>query len=279
MRKAIIIGLLLSLFGLSAQAQLKLPQASPAATLTQDVGISTVTVTYHRPWAKGRKIFGELVPFGQIWRLGANEATTLEISHPAKVAGKDLAAGKYALFATPGETEWTFILNSVADQWGTYYRDPAKDVLTFTARPGAGEMTESLTISLRPVSETSLVVETAWDRVRVPFNVEFDTPTLTWKSIDQQLAAKPDDATILLQAARYANDKGIRTEDAMKWIDKSIAVKEGFSNNEVKARLLKSQGKTAEALKHLDRAMELAEGKAPADYITMLKNTRAEWTK
>lgn len=279
MRKLVVLLLLVSFVAVAASAQLKLPQASPSGSISQEVGISKVTINYNRPYAKGRQIFGGLVPYGQIWRLGANAATTIELSHPAKIAGKEIAAGKYALFATPTETEWTFTINSVSDQWGTYYRDPAKDVLTFTAKPAANPMTESLTIDLRPVSETSIEVATAWERVRVPFNVEFDTAALTWKSIDEQILAKPEDATILAQAARFAADRKMRLDDAMKWVDKSIALKETYSNTEVKARVLRAQGKTAEAVKQLDRAMQLAEGKTPVDYTNMLKATRAEWTK
>jgi len=278
MRKSVILTLVV-FFAFAAHGQLKLPRPSPAASVSQEAGIGKVTVTYHRPSVKGRKIFGELVPFGQIWRLGANEATTLEISHPAKVAGKDLAAGRYALFAIPGEGEWTFVVNSTAEQWGTYNRDEAKDVLKFTAKPAVAEMTESFTIALRPESDTIVVVEPAWDKVRVPFTVEFDTNALVWKEIETQLAAKPDDATILLQSARYAMQKGERLDDAMKWVDRSIAAKEGYSNQEVKAKILQKQGKTAEAIKHLDRALALAEGKTPADYTDGLKKTRAEWAK
>lgn len=270
----------LGLFALSAAAQIKLPQPSPAASVSQDVGVSNVTITYHRPSVKGRQIWGGLVPYDKIWRLGANEATTLEISHPAKVGGKDVAAGKYALFAIPGEKEWTFILNSVPNQWGTYYRDEAKDVAKFTAAPQAAPMTESLTISLRPVSGNAIEVESAWEKVRVPFTVEFDTKKLVWKAIDDAIAAKPNDSVVLLQAARYANDSGERLSDAMKWAEASIAAKESFSNNEIKARLLQREGKTAEAIKSLDRAIALAtEAKAPADYLTELNKARAEWTK
>ena len=123
---------------------------SPAATATGKAGGATITVTYNSPAVKGRKIFGGLVPYDKVWRAGANQATTIATDNPVTIGGKDLAVGKYSLYITPGEKEWSFIINSQTGQWGinhdgTTTRDPAKDVLTVTAVPSkTASLVESL---------------------------------------------------------------------------------------------------------------------------------------
>jgi hypothetical protein len=276
MRKTFIAAAVVAI-ALPALSQIRLPESSPAAKVTQEVGISSATISYHRPGVKGRKVWGELVPYGKVWRFGANEATTLELSHAAKVGGQSVPAGRYALFAIPGEKEWTLVLNTQAQQWGAYSHDPAKDLVRFNVAPQSGAMAEWFTIEMRPVLNNAIQVESAWERVRVPFTIEFDTPALVWKQIDDQLAASPEDPTVLLQSARYAFQTGERTDSAMAWVDKSIAVKESFWSHELKARMLEKSGNTKDAIRHLDTAITLAEGKAPAEYLDGLRKDRALW--
>ena len=119
----------------SMTAAKKDDRPSPPKTAEATIGNLKVVVNYSSPGVKGRKVFGELVPFGKVWRTGANEASTIEVSRDCKVGGGMLRAGKYALFSIPGETEWTIIINSVADQWGSYKYDESKDVLRFKVAP------------------------------------------------------------------------------------------------------------------------------------------------
>ena len=127
-----------------APARLTPLRVSPACTLSQEVGISRIELTFARPAVKGRKIWGELVPFGQVWRAGANSATTFTFSHPAKVAGRELPAGTYGFFVIPDEKRWTLILNRKAKQWGAYEYKPEEDVLRWEVVPQAGPMQEYL---------------------------------------------------------------------------------------------------------------------------------------
>ena len=260
-----------------AFAEITLPQASPGVTLSHDIGISKVTVTYHRPAVKGRKIWGDLVPEGKVWRLGANNATTLTLSHDATINGNKVPAGTYALFAIPSANEWTFIVNKDAKQWGAYFHKPEQDLLRFNVKPQANEATEWFDIDLVPVSDRALRVDVAWEKVRVPFTIEFDVPGLVWKQIDERLASKDANWEDFHQAARYAMATGQRGDDAMKWIDKAMET-ESFWNYELKARLLHERGRTAEALPLMAKAKELARGKAPDEYITGLERDIATWT-
>ena len=260
-----------------ALADIKLPEASPEATVSQEVGISKVTLVYHRPAVKGRTVWGDLVPAGKVWRLGANDATTIELSHAAKINGNDVPAGKYALFAIPGQNEWTIIVNKQNKQWGAYFYKPEQDLVRFTVKPQAAEFREYFDISLIPVSDSSLRADIQWEKVRVPFTIDFDVNTLVWKQIDEVLAAaKPDDWQAWHQAARYAMNTGQRLNEGLAWVDKAMS-NESFWNYELKALLLHKLGRTAEAVPLMAKAKELATGKAPAEYIQGLDKTVASW--
>lgn len=258
--------------------ELRLPQPSPAAKVGLAIGVTDVEIVYHRPGVKGREIWGGLVPLGEVWRLGANEATTISFSTPVQVDGHDVPAGKYALFAIPGKDKWTLVLNKKADQWGAYFYKQEEDLLRFDVKPQPGAATEWMSFSITPASETSATVEMSWESLRVPFTVSADVDRMVWSGIDSVLAGKPD-VEAYLTAVQFAYNKGVRLDEAMTWVDKSLAMQDNFWGREYKARLLQKQGKLDEALQHLDKAMELAKGKAPQEYIDGLAQLKKEWTK
>lgn len=147
MKKIATVALLLMAFiTVDGLAQDKKP-ASPKETITGTIDGTNVSITYCRPSARGRKIMGDLVPFGQVWRTGANEATTITFDKAVTVEGKTLAAGTYSLFTIPGETEWTVIFNKDTKQWGAYNYKQSDDVLRVTVKPGKADFTETFTIS------------------------------------------------------------------------------------------------------------------------------------
>jgi hypothetical protein len=278
---ALLLTLVLSAPALRAE-EIRLPQPSPAAKVGLAVGVTDVEITYHRPGVKGRGIWGGLVPYGEVWRLGANDATTISFSTPVKVEGHDVPAGKYALFAIPGKDKWTLVLNKKAEQWGAYFYKQEEDLLRFDVKPQAGpptEKTEWMSFSLTPASETSATVEMSWENLRVPFTVSADVDKMVWSGIDAALAGKPN-AEVYLTAVQYAYNKGVRLDEAMGWTDKALALEaDNFWGHEYKARLLQKQGKLEEAIQHLDKAMETAKGKAPQEYIDGLAKLKKEWTK
>jgi len=264
----------------ASAAAVQLPQASPAASVTQKVGTTDLTLAYHRPAVKGRAIWGALVPWGEVWRLGANEATTLTVSDPVKIAGMDVPAGTYALFAIPGAERWTFILSRKAKQWGAFSYDAKDDLARFEAKPGPAPHTEWMTFSIDPAADGAAEVTLAWEKVRLSFPVTVDVPSIVWRDLDAALAAaKPEDGDLFLQAARYARERGQRLAEAMVWIDRSIAARETWWNLETKADLLQDAGRTAEALPLLERALALSREKTPAGYQQGLEKKLADYRK
>jgi hypothetical protein len=265
---------------LANAAQIRLPEPSPQATVSQEIGISTVTISFHRPGVKGRTIWGGLVPWNAIWRLGANEATTIELSHAATIDGHAVDAGKYAIFAIPGREKWTLVLNSRSEQWGAYFHDPSRDVLRFEVKPVAAPFEEWMKFAIDPVADDTLEAAMHWERLRVPFRIRFPVRKMVWDDIDRVLRdparASWDD---FHTAARYALTTGERLDEAMKWIDRSMEKEESFWNYELKARLLHARGERTEAFAQMGRAIATAEGKAPKEYIEGLHKSLAEWKK
>ncbi len=276
--RALAAAALTAAFAWPASSQIRLPQPSPGSVVSQEIGISKVTITAHRPAVRGRTIWGGLVPYGEVWRLGANDAATFEVSHACQVAGKDLPAGRYALFALPGRDRWTLIVNREPKQWGAYFHKPEQDVLRFEVTPESGPMTEWMTFSIVPQEPGTLRVDWAWEKLRFSFPVTFDVPGIVWRQIDEALAsAAPDDSATPLQAARYARQEGRRLDEGMTWLDRSIAIRESFWSLELKALYLDDRGRTAEAIPLLEKAIPLAsKGGAPKAYVDGLEKRIAE---
>jgi hypothetical protein len=289
-----------------ASGQVILPRPSQKASVTQRIGVTDVTITYSRPGVKGRKIWGDptpeqaastkgeatlddqnarpkdavIVPWGHAWRTGANEATQFVVTDDVLINGQKLAAGSYSLHTIPTKDEWTIIFNGVANQWGSFDYDAAKDTLRVKAKPEwVSENKEWLEYWIDPVTDNSAQVNIRWEKVRVPFTVEVkDVKALTLQKARAAVAAaKPDDWLTPLQAANYAlsiPDKADAAE-AAGWLDQSIKVKETFQNLAAKARMLAAQGKTAEAITFGEKALVLA--KAAKANTTNLEKNLAEW--
>lgn len=258
MNKTSLVSLAVAaLCALPASAQdMKTPRPSPRGTVMQTVGITDLSVVYSRPGVKGREIWGKLVPFGEVWRTGANEATIFETSTDMNVGGKPLPKGKYSLHTIPGKDEWTVIFNSVADQWGSYSYDKAKDVLRVMAKPMANAMTENLTITFANMTQDSADLLIDWEKVRVAVPLKLDTVKLTMAEIERSLAtAKADDWRTPMLAARFATDNKM-TEKAEEWLNRSLKVKETPGNLYDKAKMQNAEGKKDAALATAKKAAE-----------------------
>ena len=173
MKRMSTLGVLSAALLASAAAIGQAPEApqSPAGSASGAAGAAKVTIEYHRPSVRGREIWGGLVPYGQVWRLGANEATTITFSAPVKVEGKDVPAGTYALFAIPGKDKWTFIVNKNAKQWGAFKYQQSDDLLRFDVAPQAGNAVETMTFTVVSKAPASASVEMEWAKVKTAFNV------------------------------------------------------------------------------------------------------------
>ena len=253
---------------------------SPACTITQEIGISKVDLAFSRPFVKGRKIWGELVPFGQVWRVGANSATTLTLSHAAKVAGKDVPAGTYGFFAIPGPKTWTLILNRKAKQWGAYEYKPEEDQLRWEATPQTGPFLECLDYRILPRDAGAATVDLGWENLRVSFSLTFDTKALYWDHLEAMLKKAPEtDGVPWYQAAKYCQEQGIEPQKALAWIELSLKTWDSFWNHEVAARIYKEAKRLPEALLHLQKAIDLSKDKAPKEYTENLEKEIAAWKK
>lgn len=273
-----MLGLVLTISG-AAQA-VDYPRASPKASLSQTVGVTDVTITYCRPSVKGRVIWGGLVPFDQVWRTGANEATTITFSDEVTIEGSKLPAGTYGLFTVPGRTEWSFVFNKGAKQWGAYSYKAEDDVLRIKAKPQTAEFSELLTFSFRGVSASAAQVVLNWETLAVAFTLNVDT---VGKVLPQARAAvaeaKPDDLRTPLQAAMFCLDNNVNIDEAGAWIEKSIAAKETMYNLAAKARFQAAKGQKADALATAKRALAVGKAANPNADTAMVDALIADWSK
>ena len=272
--------LCLTLAAPSAQAQERggqLPRTSPNAAVTQAVGVAEVRITYGRPSVRGRVVFGELVPYGEVWRAGANEATTITFSDDAEIEGQPLAAGTYGLFTVPGEEAWTVVFNRQREQWGAFNYEEGQDALRVEVTPEEAPPHEMLTFIFEEVTDTSAVAALYWEEVRVPFAVAFDTPALIREKATAALETA-EDWQGPHQYAAYALSEGLYLDDALRWAERSIEIEETFQNTALKARLLAAQERYDEAAEAGAQALSLAEtmDEAP-NGMEELESMMAEW--
>ncbi|HYM59573.1 MAG TPA: DUF2911 domain-containing protein [Thermoanaerobaculia bacterium] len=260
-------------------AQLKLPRPSQHATVSQTIGLTDVTITYSRPGVKARQIWGGLVPYDQVWRTGANEATQIVFSDDVTINGQPLPKGSYSLHTIPGKDTWTIIINTDDKQWGSYSYDKAKDALRVTAKPEKAEFREWLTFEFPEVSTDSAKVVIRWENLAVPFTVGTNTTAKAMANIHAAIeAAKPDDWRVLMNGARFAYDNKVSTDDAAKWLDQSIKINENISNLWLKAQVQAKSGDKAAAVASAEKAIAKAEPK-DGEVASEIKKSVAQWKK
>ncbi|HKC25413.1 MAG TPA: DUF2911 domain-containing protein [Thermoanaerobaculia bacterium] len=243
----------------SQVAPLPVPDASQRASVAQRVGLTDIAIVYHRPAVNKRKIWGGLVPYGEVWRAGADENTTISFSSPVKVNGKELAAGTYGLHMLPTEKDWTVIFSKEAQAWGSFSYDPKEDALRVVASAQPGELQERLSYTFDDPTNTSTGISLRWEKLRVPFTVDVDTPAVVVASLREQLRGLPRFFWQgWNQAAAYCAQNGVNLDEAMSWADSSIKIGENFSNLRTKATLLEKKGDAKPAAELRAKALTLA---------------------
>ena len=241
-----------------AQQQLNFPRVSPKASLMQTVGTTDVTITYNRPAVRGRSIWGSLVPYDQVWRTGANEATTIEFSEDVLVNGQPLPKGTYSLHTVPGRDQWTLIFNKAANQWGSYAYDAAQDALRVTAKPERADFREWLTFDITDMTTDTARFVVRWENVAVPFTVDTQSTARAIQAAEKAIGAMDNNRWLTpYRAADFAFSAN-RMAEAQRWLDMSIKERETLPNLWLKARMLHAQGKTAEALRTAEQAIAKA---------------------
>jgi len=258
-----------------AQQQLDMPRPSPNAWVSQMVGVTKISITYSRPGVKGRKIWGGLVPYGEVWRSGANENTTITFSTPVKVEGHDLPAGTYGLQTIPTAGDWTIIFSKDAKEWGAFTYKQEDDALRVQAKPQPAEMRERMAFEFDDVTDTSAKIVLHWEKLKVPFTVEADTAKLV-------VGKANEDARAQLQAANWCIQNNTCLDDAGRWIDASIAKEESYSNLRAKAMLLAKKKDTKGAAAYGDKALaaaKTAKQPPPPQQLKDFEGMVADWKK
>ncbi len=238
------LALLTATSALLAQAPpLVLPVASPRATISQRVGLTTIDVTYNRPAVKGRKVWGGLVPYGQVWRAGADENTVVAFSTPVTVGGTTLPAGRYGLHMLPTATTWTVLFSSQSHGWGSYSYDPKEDLAKVTVTPVAAEPTERLAYTFDDPSDAGVTLSLRWEQLRVPIPIIVDTKQVVVASLRDQLRGLhqffPEPWS---GAAGWCVRNDVNLDEAMTWVDRSLRMRETYGGLRVKAALLEKKG-------------------------------------
>ena len=246
-------------------AELTLPRPSPKASVSQTIGLTNFTVTYSRPGVKGRKIWDGLVPYGEVWRTGANEATTFECSDGVTIAGKPLAAGTYTFYTLPGPNEWDVIFSHAKGAWGSSEYTREKDALRIKVKPGTAPMPQEwMSFSFENLATASGDLVLRWEKLQLVVPIAVDSDAKAMASIRTAMTElKPDDWQTPFRAAQYCFLNGINADEAMKWAEQSVATKPAYFNLNLLADMKMKAGKTQEAIETAQKAIDV--GKADPD--------------
>jgi hypothetical protein len=238
---------------------LDLPRQSQRAQVSQRVGITDITISYHRPLVNDRKVWDALVPYGKVWRAGANENTTITFSDPVQIEGKPLEKGTYGLHMIPNADEWTIIFSKNSTSWGAFTYDQAEDGLRVTVKPKAADMHNALTYDFDQLQPDSAVVELEWEKIAVPFKVSVDVHGVVQASLKKQLRNLSQYTWISWDdAANYLLAEKIALDDALTYANKSIENEDRFDNELTKSKVLTALNRKDEATTAEKKALELA---------------------
>lgn len=260
--RGILFSLLLAALSGISSAQsfvLDLPRPSQHAQITQRIGITDITINYHRPLVNGRKVWDGLVPYGKVWRAGANENTTITFSDPVTIEGQALDKGTYGLHMIPAADQWTIIFSKNFTSWGAFTYDQAEDALRVNVKPGTADMHDALTYDFDQVKPDSAVVVLEWEKVAVPFKVSVNVHDVVQASLKKQLRnlsqytwISGDDAANYLLAEKVAYD------DALSYVDKSIQNEDRYDNEMTKSQVLTALNRKDDAAAAEKKALALA---------------------
>src|SRR5438067_984744 len=272
--------LCIAIFGLTgaafAQNELNLPEVSQAADVKQRIALTDIRITYHRPLVNGRRIWGGLVPYGKVWRAGANENTTIEFSDPVSIEGQPLAKGVYGLHMIPNPDSWTVIFSKTNTGWGSYSYDQKEDALRVNVKPKPlAEAKEALEFEFEDLKPDSTAVTLKWEKLGVPFTVSIKDAEQTLQNIRAQLKGRGQFTWQALdEGAQFCLTRKINLDEALRWADASIQNEERFDNLSTKADILKALDRPDEAKTVWNRALEIAKAPQLYTYGRQLQNQK-----
>lgn len=264
----------------STYAQIEVPQASPRAVLEQKVGLATLRVDYSRPSARDRVVFGNIVPYGRIWRVGANESTKFTTDQDLKIEGNTLPAGTYALYAFPEADSWEVVFHTNTTHWGdgrdAY--DPSEDLFRIRVTPETTQRKqESFLITFDQLDHDGAVMLWWWDRLLVRIPIEVPTGKIMAAQVDNALASNPD-AQTCYKIARYYQEEGIAPEKALILLDRAIALEgDTYYFHRVRSLVLAAQGDYRAAVEAAEKSMFLAEAEGKDEFVRMNASNLRKW--
>lgn len=244
---------------------LKTPQLSSTQTIVQDLGLGQITLTYSRPNVKGRKVLGNLVPYGEVWRTGANAATVIKFTDDVTIDGNKVPAGEYGLFSIPGPDEWTIILNKTSHQWGAYTYKQADDFLRFKVKNGKLTVpVETLVMDFTNVDQTKCELEMKWENSSFAIHISTDVDTKVMANIADVMSA---DKRPYFEAALYYYENNKDLNKALEWISTAEKAEPTSPFYKVwKARILLKMGNKAAALSTALDGVKLAKDQKDEEY-------------
>lgn len=238
---------------------LDLPRQSQRAQVSQRIGITDITINYHRPLVNNRKIWDGVVPYGQVWRAGANENTTISFSDPVTIEGKALDKGTYGLHMIPTADQWTIIFSKNSTSWGAFTYNQAEDALRVTVKPAVTEMHTALAYDFDDVQPNSAVVTMAWEKVAVPFKVGVDVHDVVEASLKKQLRNLSQYTWMSWDdAANYLLAEKVALDDALTYANKSIENEDRYDNELTKSKVLAGLNRKDDAAAAEKKALDLA---------------------
>jgi hypothetical protein len=238
---------------------LSLPLASQAATVSQRIGLTDLSITYHRPGIAGRSVWGGLVPYGQVWRAGANENTVITLGSDATVGGVHVPAGSYGLHMIPTANEWTIILSREHQAWGSFFYDQKDDAARFTVKPVSAPFEERLAYTFDDPTDTSVVATLRWEKLAVPFTIEVETPSVVLTSLQSQLrGAAGFNWRAFAQAATWCANHKTGLDQAQAWAERAVAMNKSFVSVRAQSVVANARGDAARASSLMTDALALA---------------------
>jgi hypothetical protein len=263
---------------LMSDAQLKTPAPSPTQTIKQDFGISSMELTYSRPGVKGRKVFGDLVPFGKVWRTGANSATTITFTDEVSIGGTKIPAGKYGILTIPDKKEWTIIITKQLDVTSPAAYKQDQDLVRVTAETMKTDAdVETFTMQFANVKPTTCELQLSWERTMVALPISTDIDTKVMAQIDQLMNK---DNRPYFNAAMYYMDNGKDLNQALAWFDKAVELQPtAFFIHHQRANCLAKLGRKEEARAAAEKSKALAAEAKNDDYVKLNEKLLAELNK
>lgn len=274
MKKIKFLVVAVLLFALYTNAQVTIPSLSPAGSVQQQVGLCKVTISYGRPSLKGRKMLGqESIPYGKVWRLGANEVTTLEVTDTILIQGKLLPKGKYAMLAIPNAKEWTIIINSDPNQWGAYTYKPEKDILRFAVNSTTlNEPVETALFTFDDIKSTMASLVFKWEKTQFKFDVAHESDARVMADIKDKTSKENIGFMTLLESAEYYLLMNRDLDQAMAWITQALEKRKSPFTYNVKAQIAQKQGNCAVAIEAAKGAIEYAQKNGDVAAKTVAEN-------